>query len=77
MDWFALLKMILRVACALGVRISGANFVPPNANKVSVYSMIDFINTNPLGLNDIERSCFHHKLVWIHPFLMEMVEQCD
>jgi hypothetical protein len=45
--------------------------------KFQIYSMIDFINTNPLGLNDIERSCFHHKLVWIHPFLMEMVEQCD
>jgi Fic family protein len=39
-----------------GVRISGANFVPPNANKVSdlLDELIDFINTNPLGLNDIE-----------------------
>ncbi len=54
-----------------GVRITGANFVPPNANKVSdlLDELIDFINTNPLGLNDIElATVFHHKLVWIHPF---------
>tara|TARA_R110000868_G_scaffold108031_2_gene295160 strand:+ start:481 stop:1434 length:954 start_codon:yes stop_codon:yes gene_type:complete len=54
-----------------GVRISGANFVPPNANKVSdlLDELIDFINTNPLQLNDIELAAvFHHKLVWIHPF---------
>ena len=54
-----------------GVRISGANFVPPNANKVSDYldELIDFVNQNPLGLNDIElATVFHHKLVWIHPF---------
>lgn len=54
-----------------GVRISGANFVPPNANKVSdlLDELIDFINTNPLSLNDIELAAvFHHKLVWIHPF---------
>lgn len=54
-----------------GVRISGANFVPPNANKVSdlLDELIDFINTNPLQLNDIElATVFHHKFVWIHPF---------
>jgi Fic family protein len=54
-----------------GVRIIGANFVPPNANKVSDYldELIDFVNTNPLELNDIELAAiFHHKLVWIHPF---------
>ena len=54
-----------------GVRISGANFVPPNANKVSdlLDELIQFINTNPLQLNDIELAAiFHHKLVWIHPF---------
>ncbi|MCV9930184.1 Fic family protein [Flavobacterium sp. LS1R49] len=54
-----------------GVRISGANFMPPNANKVSDYldELIDFINTNPLQLNDIELAAiFHHKFVWIHPF---------
>jgi Fic family protein len=54
-----------------GVRITGANFVPPNANKVSdlLDELIHFINTNPLHLNDIELAAvFHHKLVWIHPF---------
>lgn len=54
-----------------GVRITGANFVPPNANKVSdlLDELIGFINTNPLQLNDIElATVFHHKLVWIHPF---------
>ena len=54
-----------------GVRISGANFMPPNANKVSdlLDELIEFVNTNPLGLNDIElATIYHHKLVWIHPF---------
>lgn len=54
-----------------GVRITGANFTPPNANKIPdlLDELIDFINTNPLQLNDIElATVFHHKLVWIHPF---------
>jgi Fic family protein len=54
-----------------GVRISGANFVPLNAQKVSDYldSLIDFVNTNPQHLNPIElATVFHHKFVWIHPF---------
>ena len=54
-----------------GVRISGANFVPPNANKVSdlLDELIDFVNTNPLELNDIELTAvFYFLLVWIHPF---------
>lgn len=54
-----------------GVRITGANFTPPNANKVPdlLDELIDFVNTNPLKLNDIElATIFHHKLVWIHPF---------
>jgi len=54
-----------------GVRITGANFVPPNATKVSdlLDELIDFINTNPLQLNDIElATVFHHRLAWIHPF---------
>jgi Fic family protein len=61
-----------------GVRISGANFVLPNAYKVSdlLDELIDFINTNPLGVNDIELAAvFHHKLVWIYPFLMEMAQR--
>ena len=54
-----------------GVRISGANFTPPNARKASELfdELIEFVNTNPLKLNTIEMaSVFHHKLVWIHPF---------
>ncbi|MEX0995746.1 MAG: Fic family protein [Flavobacteriaceae bacterium] len=54
-----------------GVRISGANFVPPNALKVPqlLDELIDFVNTNQLGLNTIElATVFHHKFVWIHPF---------
>ena len=54
-----------------GVRITGANFIPPNATKVSdlLDELIDFVNNNPLQLNDIElATIFHHKLVYIHPF---------
>ena len=54
-----------------GVRISGANFVPPNARKVSEYldTLISYINRNPQGLNPVElATVFHHKFVWIHPF---------
>lgn len=54
-----------------GVRISGANFIPPNALKVSQFldELISFVNDNPLQLNDIELvTIFHHKFVWIHPF---------
>ncbi len=54
-----------------GVRITGANFVPPNALKVSelLDELIEFIINNPLKLNDIElATVFHHRFVWIHPF---------
>ena len=54
-----------------GVRIQGANFVPPNASKVSGLfdELVDFTQNNPLNLNVIElASVFHHKFVWIHPF---------
>ena len=54
-----------------GVRIVGANFIPPNANKVSnlLDELIDFITKNPLNFNDLElATIFHHKFVWIHPF---------
>jgi len=53
------------------VRISGANFIPPAAHKLYVLfdELIDFVNSNPLHLNDIElATVFHHKFVWIHPF---------
>ena len=54
-----------------GVRISGANFVPPNALKVPdltseltewVLSQSDVLH--PLVLATL----FHHRFVWIHPF---------
>lgn len=54
-----------------GVRISGANFIPPNAQKVPdlIDELIAFVLNNPLGLNTIElATVFHHKFVWIHPF---------
>lgn len=54
-----------------GVRISGANFVPPNAQKVSgmLDELVQFVVENPLQLNSIElATVFHHKFVWIHPF---------
>ncbi|MBA6152756.1 Fic family protein [Gelidibacter maritimus] len=54
-----------------GVRISGANFVPPNAVKVSALmdDLLIFTKENPLNLNVIELSAvFHHRFVWIHPF---------
>ena len=54
-----------------GVRITGANFTPPNANKVSdlLDELIHFVNSNPSGFSAIElATVFHHRLVWIHPF---------
>ena len=54
-----------------GVRIAGANFIPPNALKVPqlLDELIDFVHTNPLQLNTLElATVFHHKFVWIHPF---------
>jgi len=54
-----------------GVRISGANFVPPNAQRVSglLDDLIEFVIKNPLKLNDLElATVFHHRFVWIHPF---------
>ena len=54
-----------------GVRISGANFIPPNAIKVSqlLEELIVFVAVNPVQLNVVEMATvFHHKFVWIHPF---------
>jgi Fic family protein len=54
-----------------GVRISGANFTPPNAIKVPdlLDGLVDYINKNPEHLNSLElASVFHHRFVWIHPF---------
>jgi Fic family protein len=54
-----------------GVRIVGANFLPPNARKVPdlMAELVNFINQNPLGLHEvILAAVFHHRFVWIHPF---------
>nr|WP_317235834.1 Fic family protein [Aestuariivivens insulae] len=54
-----------------GVRIAGANFVPPNALKVLelLEDLVTFVVENPLQLNAIEMATvFHHQFVWIHPF---------
>lgn len=52
-----------------GVRISGANFVPPNALKVDDYvtELIDWVNNSELDII-IKSTIFHHRFVWIHPF---------
>lgn len=61
-----------------GVRIAGANFVPPNAQKVPelLDELVDYVKDNPQQLNHIElATVFHHKFVWIHLFLTGMEEQ--
>ena len=52
-----------------GVRISGANFVPPNALKVDEFvgELIDFANDSEVDIL-IRSAIFHHRFVWIHPF---------
>lgn len=53
------------------VRIIGADFVPPNARKVSplLDELIQYVNSNPQNLNPIcLATIFHHLFVWIHPF---------
>jgi len=53
------------------VRILGANFVPPNALKISnlMGEFIEWVNKNPEKLDHVTLvSRIHHKFVWIHPF---------
>ena len=52
-----------------GVRISGANFVPPNALKVDEYitDLINWANTSDIDIV-LKSTIFHHRFVWIHPF---------
>lgn len=56
-----------------GVRISGANFTPPNALLIDelVTELIDWTNSSDLNIV-IKAAIFHHRFVWIHPFLTEM-----
>jgi Fic family protein len=54
-----------------GVRITGANFIPPNALKVPdlMAELVSWVNENPLGLHPLElATAFHHRFVYIHPF---------
>lgn len=54
-----------------GVRINGANFIPPSAAKVDAYmdEMINYISNNPDNLQVVYLAAlFHHRFVWIHPF---------
>jgi Fic family protein len=54
-----------------GVRIVGANFLPPNALKVNnlMAELIAWANDNPIQLNAVAlASVFHHRFVHIHPF---------
>ncbi|MCU7694544.1 Fic family protein [Haoranjiania flava] len=54
----------------MGVRITGANFVSPNAAKVDSYmdELIEWVNENS-GLHLLVKTAiFHHRFVWIHPF---------
>lgn len=54
-----------------GVRIAGANFIPPNAQKVPdlFEDLIIWINDTSLSLHPVViATIFHHRFVWIHPF---------
>ena len=53
------------------VRITGANFIPPNALKVPdlMGNFVDSVNANPEKLDLISHVAkSHHRFVWIHPF---------
>lgn len=54
-----------------GVRISGANFVPPSALKVHDFmdELVLWVNKETKKIHPIVlASIFHHRFVWIHPF---------
>jgi Fic family protein len=54
------------------VRIQGANFLPPNAMKVSTLmdELIEWMNTEDMDLHPlIKATIYHHRFVWIHPFI--------
>ena len=52
-----------------GVRISGANFVPPNALKIDEFitELTDWTNSSEMNIV-LKSAIFHHRFVWIHPF---------
>ena len=53
-----------------GVRITGANFTPPNALKVDALmdELIDWVNQEKELPLIVRATIFHHRMVWIHPF---------
>ncbi|SNS11194.1 Fic family protein [Belliella buryatensis] len=52
-----------------GVRIGGANFIPPNALRVPDYitELIEWENTSTMDILE-KVTLFHHRFVWVHPF---------
>ncbi|MCB9034528.1 MAG: Fic family protein [Chitinophagales bacterium] len=52
-----------------GVRIAGANYLPPNALKVNAFidDLIAWYNESNIN-NIVKNAIFHHRFVWIHPF---------
>jgi Fic family protein len=55
-----------------GVRVQGANFLPPNALKVSqlMDELLDWLNNEDVELHPlIKATIYHHRFVWIHPFI--------
>ncbi|MCU0387379.1 MAG: Fic family protein [Chitinophagaceae bacterium] len=56
----------------VGVRITGANFVPPNPLKVPdmMAELVEWTLSNPPGLHPLLlATAFHHRFVYIHPFI--------
>jgi Fic family protein len=56
----------------VGVRITGANFIPPNPLKVPdlMEELLEWTISNPLELHPILlATAFHHRFVYIHPFI--------
>jgi Fic family protein len=54
-----------------GVRIGGANFVPPNALKIGVLveELFEWTHDPVNKLPTVAKAAiFHHRFVWIHPF---------
>jgi Fic family protein len=53
-----------------GVRITGANFTPPNALKVDALmeDLISWVNEKNNIPVVVKAMIFHHRMVWIHPF---------
>jgi len=54
------------------VRVAGATFMPPSAEKIQsmISQLLQTLSQNPDELRPIELAAFfHHKFVYIHPFL--------